>query len=176
MTIIGYLLLFRCERLPEDSQLDFYDYYAIDIGNSQPVIQFITDVRSLVKKHGIDSISTCEILDASVSIVEFPPCDPVTLKLQPICVTQCQTFTTIISQCFGDAVGRGITISEFAVVYSSYNCIDPSTHLPGVSGDLFDSQEQCYYVMNYALGKCVYNFLVFVVKLSSMKLIFLKFP
>ena len=73
------------------------------------------------------------------------------LKLRPMCATQCQTFATVISQCFGDAVERGITISEFAAIYDSYNCSDPSTHLPSIS-DLYDSQEQCY---NFTLGKFV---------------------
>ena len=148
------MLLCRCEKLPEEYQRDFYDYYAIDIGNEPKVIQYFTNVRSSLRKYEIDNVSTCEFLDTTITIAEFPPCDPNILKLRPMCTTQCQTFATVISRCFGDAVELGITISEFAAVYDTYNCTDPNTHLPGVSGDLYGSQGQCYNVSYLTQGRC----------------------
>ena len=164
---------FRCEKLPEDNQQDFYEYYAIDIGNSQPVIQLINAVRALIEEYGIYSIRACDFLNTSIFLLEYPPCDPVTLKLRPMCVTQCPEFSTVIASCFG--VQTGVALVDFVSIYDSYNCSNPTTYLPGASGGLFDSQEQCYYVTDYTLGKCVYNFLVFVVNLSSMKLSSLNF-
>ena len=145
------IVIIRCERLSEDNQQDFYDYYAIDIGNSPEVIQLITDVRSLIEKYEVDSIPTCEFLDTSIFLAKFPPCDPTVLKLRPMCVTQCPTFSTVISRCFGDGVQTGLALMDFAAIYDSYNCSDPRTYLPGTSEGLFVSQEQCYNVSNYTL-------------------------
>ena len=148
-------MLFRCEALPEDSQLDFYNYYAIDIGNTPELIQILTDVQILIEKHGLDSVSICNTFYVSISLAEFPPCDPATLKLRPICETQCQSFYAVVSKCFSDAVTNGIMIADFAATFDMYNCSDPSTHLPGVSVDHFDSQQYCYNVSDYTLGKCI---------------------
>ena len=72
-----------------------------------------------------------------------------------MCVTQCPEFSTVIASCFGDGVQTGVALVDFASIYDSYNCSDPSTYLPGASAGLFDSQEQCYYVTNYTVGKYV---------------------
>ena len=147
------IVSFRCEKLPEDNWEVFYDYYAIDIGNSPAVVQLVTDVRSLIRELGIDSISACDFLSVSLFLTEFPPCDPTTCKLLPMCTTQCRAFYDTIARCFTSAVQAGLPISGIATIYDSYNCSNQSTHLPGISGDVFDSQEQCYNVSSYTLGK-----------------------
>ena len=148
------MLLFRCVKLPEDTQQVDYDYYAIDIGNRPEVVNLITSVGNLADKNNIYQISTCGFLNVSISFAEFPPCDPTTFKLRPICETQCSTFFGIISKCFGVAIEEGISIAEFAALYDTYNCSNPDTHLPGISGNLFDSQQYCYNVSFYdRLGK-----------------------
>ena len=123
-------------------------------------MQLITAVRSLIKKHRIYSISACDFLNTSIFLAEFPPCDPMMFKLLPMCLTQCPTFSSVISQCFGDGLQTGVALLDFAEIYDSYNCSDLSTYLPGVSVDLFDSQDQCYNVSNYTLGKCILIYLV----------------
>ena len=159
MHIAIYLSLCRCEVLPEDDQLDFYDYYAIDIGNIPELIQMLTDVQILLKKTGVYSVSICNSFKVTVSLTEFPPCDPATLKLRPLCETQCHSFYAVVSTCFSEAVAKGIMIAELAAVLDMYryNCSDPSTHFPGVSIDQFDPQQYCYNVSNYTLGKCTYK-------------------
>ena len=161
---------FRCEKLPEDNQQDFYDYYAIDIGNSPAVVELITAVRSLIEEHGIYSISACDFLNTSIFLAKFPPCDPIMFKLLPMCITQCPTFSSVISQCFGDGLQTGVALSDFAAIYDSYNCSDISTYLPEVSADLFDSQAQCYNVSNYTLGKCVLIYLVITIRANILPL------
>ena len=149
------LLSLRCVKLPEDSQQDDYDYYAIDIGNRPEVMNLINTVINLAIKHNIYQIRDCAFLNVSISLAEFPPCDPATFKLRPICETQCSTFFDIISNCFGVAIKEGISIGDFAAVYDTYNCSNPSTHIPTVSEDLFSQHVQdCYNVSFYnRLGK-----------------------
>ena len=152
---IQSLLLFRCVKLPEDNQQEDYDYYAIDIGNKQEVTNLINNVRNLVERYNIYQFSICEFINTSTSLAEFPPCDPTTFKLRPICETQCRTFFEVISRCFSSAVEAGVSISEFAALYDDYNCTNPDTHLPDASEDLFESQQNCYNVSIYnrLLGK-----------------------
>ena len=123
-------------------------------------MQLITAVRSLIEEHRIYSISACDFLNTSIFLAEYPPCDPIMFKLLPMCLTQCPTFSSVISQCFGDGLQTGVALSDFAAIYDSYNCSDISTYLPEVSADLFDSQAQCYTVSNYTLGKCILIYLV----------------
>ena len=148
-------MLFRCEAMPEDSPMDFYDYYAIDIGNSPELIQILTDVRISIKEQGFYSVPICNTFNVSLSLGEFPPCNPATLKLRPICETQCQPFYDVASKCFSDAVAKGIMVANLAAILDiyMYNCSDPSTHFPGVSIDQFDPQQYCYNVSNYTLRK-----------------------
>ena len=154
----SYCCLIRCVKLPEDTQQVDYDYYAIDIGNRPEVMNLINTVKNLADKHNIYRISDCAFLNVSISFAEFPPCDPETFKLRPICETQCSTFFDITSNCFGVAIKEGISIAEFAAVYDTYNCSNPNTHIPGVSGDLF-SQQDCYNVSFYDhLGKWIFNY------------------
>ena len=151
------LLLLRCVKLPEDTQQVDYDYYAIDIGNRPEVMNLINIVKNLAEEHNIYQISDCAFLYVSISFVEFPPCDPATFKLRPICGTECSTYLSIISNCVGVAIQEGILIGDFAAVFDTYNCSDPNTHLPGVSGDLFS--QYCYNVQFYDdLGKWVFNY------------------
>ena len=72
-----------------------------------------------------------------------------------MCTTQCGAFYDTIERCFSSAVQAGLPTSEIATIFDSYNCSNQSTYLPGISGDVFDSQEQCYNVSSYTLGKCV---------------------
>ena len=148
------MLSLRCVKLPEDSQQDDYDYYAIDIGNRPEVMNTINTAINLAIKHNIYQIRDCAFLNVSISLAEFPPCDPATFKLRPVCETQCSTFDEIIKNCFGVAVQDSISISDFAAVHA-YNCSNPSTHLPTVSGDLYSQHVQdCYNVSFYdRLGK-----------------------
>ena len=154
------LLLLRCVKLPEDSQQDDYDYYAIDIGNRPEVMNLINTVTNLAIKHNFYQITDCAFLNVSISFPEFPPCNPTTFKLRPICQTQCSTFFNIVSKCFNVAIEKGISIGDFAAVYDTYNCSNPSTHLPSVSGDLFSQHVQdCYNVSLYdRLGKLVFDY------------------
>lgn len=123
------------------------------------MINLINTVEYLADKYNIYRISDCAFLNVSISFAEFPPCNPITLKLRPICETQCSTFFSIISNCFGVAIKEGVSIAEFAAVYDTYDCNDPDTHLPGVSGDLFSQQQDCYNVSFYdRLGKWVFNY------------------
>ena len=149
------MLLLRCVKLPEDTQQVDYDYYAIDIGNRPEVVNLINTVRNLADKHNIYQVSDCAFLYVSTTFAEFPPCDPATFKLRPICETQCSTFFDISSNCFGVAIQEGISIGDFATAYDAYNCSNPSTHIPTVSGDLFSQHVQdCYNVSAYnRLGK-----------------------
>ena len=120
------------------------------------MINVINTITSLAEEHNIYRITDCAFINVSTSFAEFPPCDPATFKLRPICETQCSTFFDIISKCVSDAVQEGISIGDFGEVYDTYNCNDLDTHLPGVSRDLF-SQQDCYNVSFYnRLGKYKY--------------------
>ena len=147
--------MFRCVKLPEDNQHEDYDYYAIDIGNKPEVLDLVNNVRNLAERFNFYQLPTCEFLNTSLSLAEFPPCDPTTFKLRPICQTQCGTFFEIISRCFSAAIEEGISIAEFATAYDRFNCTNPGSHLPDVSGDLFELQQSCYNVSIYnrLLGK-----------------------
>lgn len=147
--------LFRCERLPEES-ID-YDYYAIDIANRQEIENYITQLFNLIGGYEIlDTIPSCLFLNTTVFLATFPPCNPATLKLRPICESQCFSFFMIVANCFGDAIEKGIMIAEFAQLYDTYDCTNVSTHIQGVGSALFDSQINCYNVSVYNIrGKCI---------------------
>ena len=141
-----------------DRQQDDFTHYAIDIANKPEVMSLVIQISSLLDENDIVNITTCRFLNVTVFLVEFPPCDPTTFKLLPICDTECPNFNIITSCCFRDGIEEGIMISGFAALYDSYNCSDPSTHLHNVSEDLFDTR-YCYNVSYYnsiIMGKCIY--------------------
>ena len=149
--------MFRCVKLPDDNQQEDYDYYAIDVTNSPELMALISEISFLAAEENIYSVSSCvSLVNASVSTAKYPPCDPTTFKIRPICETQCATFFFITSECFGEAIESGLSIFEFASTYDMYNCSNPATHLPNVSIDVFDSQQNCFNVSAYdRLGKLV---------------------
>ena len=142
--------------LPENNQQADYDYYAIDIANRPQLIEFVANLRGLIEKHNIDKIPSClPVITRSVPLAEFPPCNPITFKLRQICEESCRTYTNIISQCFSLAIQTNIMISEFALLYDSYDCSDPNTYLPNVTDILFDSRQNCYNVSFEMMGMYV---------------------
>ena len=148
------MLLFRCERLPEHNQQDDYDYYAIDITNRPDVIMFVTTSRNLT---GLLSALFCrQLFNQTLSFVAFPPCDPETYKLRQVCKSECPKFADISSRCIDDVIKAGRMISEFAQLFDSYNCSNPSTYFPNASQSLYDSQKNCYTISSYNTSKCLH--------------------
>lgn len=145
------MLLFRCERLPENNQQDDYDYYAIDITNRPDVIMFTASARNLTS---ILIGSFCrQFYNQTITFVAFPPCDPETFKIRQVCRRDCPRFVDISSKCIDDALRAGRMITEFAKLFDSYNCSDPSAYFPNASLSLFDSQQSCYTISLYDMGK-----------------------
>lgn len=137
--------------LPEER--DDYDYYAIDISSRPEVIRFVTNARSLVPN---TTQSFCsQFFHVTLNFVEYPPCDPASNKLRQVCESDCQRFTDILSGCLDNVIEAGNTILGFAALHDIYNCSDPSTYFPNASLSLYDSQQSCYTVSFYNMGKCL---------------------
>ena len=145
------MLSFRCERLPEDKQQDDYDYYAIDVTNRPEVIMFVTFGRNLTSF--LNELFCKQFFNQTITFVELPPCDPETFKIRQVCRSECPTFVDISSKCIDDALRAGRMIAEFAQLFDSYNCSNPSTYFPDASLSLFDSQQSCYTISLYDMGK-----------------------
>jgi len=146
--------------IPENDQQYNSDYYAIDIANRPEVISFSHIIRTAVEENNFEDIPTCRPLFRNIFFIEFPSCNPATQKLKPVCEAICPQFFTSLSKCFSDAVQSSIMIADLASLYDAYNCTDPSTYIPNVSGSLYDSQQNCSNnsVFDANVGKyiCIY--------------------
>ena len=101
------------------------------------------------------NLSSCLFLDVFLSFINFPPCDPTTLKLRPMCAIQCPTVYVFTSECFREAISIDLPIADAATLYDGYNCSDSNTLFPGLSRDLIESQQNCYNV-SYFDSICKY--------------------
>ena len=98
-----------------------------------------------------DNTTFCyEAFTLLITLVEFPPCDPVTNKLRQVCNIECQRILGVVSDCLHRIAESRSKLTPFAELYDMYDCNDPSAYFPNVSQCLFDSQQSCYSI---SLGK-----------------------
>ena len=157
-----YVYGYRCELVDDETCQGFgYDAFAAYIADLPELVDFANKIQAL--KVQFIEIPVCrEFFTISECLIMFPPCNNETGKLRPICQKKCSIITTNVAQCVQILVERMMDFIEIALISSVFNCSDPSSYYPNVSGTLYDLQENCF---NFAVRdingmKCIIAMLV----------------
>ncbi|XP_065910796.1 tyrosine-protein kinase receptor TYRO3-like isoform X2 [Dysidea avara] len=134
----------RCELVDDETCQGFgYDAFAAYIADLPELVDFANKIQAL--KVQFIEIPVCrEFFTISECLIMFPPCNNETGKLRPICQKKCSIITTNVAQCVQILVERMMDFIEIALISSVFNCSDPSSYYPNVSGTLYDLQENCF--------------------------------
>lgn len=129
-----------CEGIPLN-----YDYYAIDIANRPQSINFAIRLSELHEQYR--NVSACtSFLGMTVCLAEFPPCSADNNRLQEICESGCSRYGSLLLECVTNIIETtgDIDFDEINQINNMFNCSNPETYLPGVSGSLYDTEENCH--------------------------------
>ena len=128
-----YLYIRRCKVIPENDNCtrilsgEYYAPNALDTGTLNLVQQFI--ILDSIK----DSEACTIFFNGILCFYNFPPCDPDTSQLLPICPGRCEELHRLFEFC-----GKLI---NFIII--NFDCSDPATYYGTVPGDASVSTTAC---------------------------------
>ena len=144
------LIQCRCELLDDKTCRGFgYDTFSVYIADLPELINFANRLQTL--KEQFSEIPICrDFFTVSKCLVTHPPCNNETGKLRPICPKKCKTITSNVAQCVHVLAEQMVDFVEIAVISAAFNCSDPGSYYPNISGTLYDSSENCF---NFAVSE-----------------------
>ena len=117
--------------------------FASSIANFPGMMNFTIRIKALRDQYS--DISVCkDFFTISLCLIRYPPCNIETGKLQPICLNKCATISNNIAKCVQILIERMTNFVEIAMLSAVFDCYDPDSYFPNVSGALYDSQENCF--------------------------------
>ena len=142
-------MLNRCIEVPDETCVTLipYMYYTPDtFGLTE---QIVNDFSGVITEY--DPFDPCRAFIAAISCVyRYPPCDPSTGTLFPICPAVCPTVNSDIENCALESYEEYPSVGAFI---NSFECTEPETYLRNVPPQYINNGTACT-----ELSKCIINY------------------
>ena len=153
-----YILLLRCVDTPDEC--------ADVVGSTHytPGAPFIDDnpievMNEIMRISQMPGMETCaELINMLNCILTYPVCDATVTRLRPICESQCEMITDLLTQCL-----MSLPEGEFPLVtdniFSEVTCNDPESYYNFPSQYILDStdNDQCLMIGKFLLTVLSYS-------------------